>query len=123
MKDKDSNDESKVESTINEAVQEWLQNKTDGFQRIIDFQADRLDKQEAMIASLTMAYVEMFSAVDMMIKTIIKDYSPEEQEEFLRNFEKFRSEVLKGMQEASRSGTEGLDPEVKRAVEDVAPQS
>lgn len=90
------------------------------FQKIIDMQAKRLDDQEAMIASLTMAYVEMFAAVDMLIKTTIEDYTPEDQQKFLEQFSEFRANVMKSIEEISRNGTEGLDPDAKRAVEDMA---
>ena len=97
-----------------------IKSETLRLQNIIDFQSKRLDDQEAMVASLTMAYMEMFSAVDMLIKTTIKGYTPEEQEQFLQQFAKLRSDVIKSIQEVSRSGVEGLDPEVRRAVENMA---
>lgn len=100
-------------------VFELVDSETQKLKKIIDFQSEQVNKQEAMIASLTMAYVEIFAAMDMMIKTVIKDYTEEEKTKFLREFEKYRSDVLKGMQEASRSGIEGLDPETQRTVENV----
>lgn len=81
---------------------------------------ERLNNHEAMLASLTIAFVEIYAAIDMVLKTTIKDYSVEDQEAFLTQFEKFRTDVIKSVQEASRSGLEGLDPDTKRAVEDMA---
>lgn len=109
-----------VTNTVEEMVLLAIKSETLRLQNIIDFQSKRLDDQEAMVASLTMAYMEMFSAVDMLIKTTIKGYTPEEQEQFLQQFAKLRSDVIKSIQEVSRSGVEGLDPEVRRAVENMA---
>ncbi len=89
-------------------------------EKIIALAMERLEKQEGMIATITLAYTEMFSAVDMMIKTTLEGYTPEQQEEFLRQFESIRTAVLKSVQEASRSGLEGLDPETKETMEHMA---
>lgn len=86
---------------------------------ILEMQSQRLDNQEAMIASLTMAYVEMFTAVDLIVKTTVADYSNEEKESFLKQYDKFRMDVLQSIQEVSRNGIEGLSPDVTRTMEDV----
>lgn len=89
-------------------------------QTLVSTFENRLNTHETMLAELVMAFVENFAAVELIIKTIIQDKDPEDQRKFLQEFAEFRANVLQTMQEISRSGLEGLDPETRRTLENVA---
>lgn len=80
---------------------------------------DRIDSQEALIANLMMAYVEVWAAVEQLTANFLETRTPEEQQKFLKDFREFRSELIKNVKQASEHGLEGIDADLLSTMESM----
>lgn len=80
----------------------------------------RINAQEQMLASLSVAYAETWVAIENVVNTLLATKTPEEQAAFNTEFLKLRQAMLADLQKASDGGLEELRPELADALERLA---
>lgn len=80
----------------------------------------RIDQQEQMLASLSVAYAETWVAIENVVHTVLATKTPEEQQVFNTEFLKLRQAMLADLQKASEGGLENLRPDLAETLERLA---
>lgn len=88
--------------------------------KLLELFETRLNEQEAIIANLLVAYMEMWASVEMVLGVTLESRSAEEQEKFTEQFNNLRSQMLQSLKEASRSGLENLPPDLAESLANAA---
>lgn len=109
-----SNDKLSVEEEI-----EALRRTAIRFEKTLEAMESRQEQLEQTIAMTMAAYTEMYATLELLMQQVVGKASEEEIQKFMKNYNEIRSKIWQTIAEAGKSGMEGMDPDVKSAMDDI----